>query len=168
MWCHRETGTALNALGTRGTWSRGGGVSSRCQEQQRSGLAQGPLSSIRADSAVNRGICAHLQGKGFVCGTRPGWGWGFCSQLWPQGCSVVFPEINPKPQVCLSLFHLEQFEIFFFRPELPKNTMQGRLRKQGFRDFSFCFIMIDIQYWVSLWCTIVDLIHFCTSKLSPP
>lgn len=56
----------------------------------------------------------------------------------------------------------------FFYPELPKNTMQGRLREQGFRDFSFCFIMIDIQYWVSLWCTTVDLIHFCTSKLSPP
>ena len=92
---------------------RGGSVLSRCQEQQRAGLPQGPLFSIRAISAVNRGICAHLQGKGFVCGPRPGWGWGFCSQLWPQGCSVVFPEINPKPQVCLSLFHLEQFEIFF-------------------------------------------------------
>ena len=26
---------------------------------------------------------------------------------------MVFPEINSKPQVCLSLFHLEQFEIFF-------------------------------------------------------
>ena len=41
---------------------------------------------------------------GFLGGTRPVWGWGFCSQLWPQGCSVVFPEINPKPQ---------QFENFF-------------------------------------------------------
>jgi len=64
-------------------------------------------------SAVNRGICAHLQGKGFLGGSWPGWGWGFCSWLGPQGCSVVFPEINSKPQVCLSLFHLEQVEIFF-------------------------------------------------------
>ena len=118
----------------------------------------------QADSAVNSGVCAQLQGKGFLCGTRPGWGWGFCSRLWLQGCSVVFPEINLKPQLCLSLFHLEQFKTFFFHPELPKNTMQGRLREQGFRDFSFCFIMIDIQYWVSLWCTVVDLIHFCTAK----
>ena len=124
----------------------------------------GSIVQHQADSAVNSGVCAQLQGKGFLCGARLWWGWGFCSRLWPQGCSVVFPEINSKPQVCLSLFHLEQFEIFFLHPELRKSTMQGRLRKQGFRDFSFCFIMIDTQYWVSLWCIIVDLIHFCTAK----
>ena len=32
----------------------------------------GSVSNIRADSAVSSGICAHLQGKGFLCGTQPG------------------------------------------------------------------------------------------------
>ena len=73
----------------------------------------GSIVQHQADSAVNSGVCAQLQGKGFLCGTRPKWDRGCCSPPWPQGCSVVFPEINSKPQVCLSLFHLEQFEIFF-------------------------------------------------------
>ena len=100
----------------RRTWHTGQGWQGALQV---SGAAEsrsttGSTVQHQADSAVNSGVCAQLQGKGFLCGTRPGWGWGFCSRLWPQGYSVVFPEIHSKPQVCLSLFHLEQFEIFFF------------------------------------------------------
>ena len=111
-WCHRETGTALNASGACGTWA---GVAVCCpgvrsSREQVYHRVHFPASGLKC---CDSGVCAHLQGKGFLGGTQPGRGWGFCSRLWPQGNSVVFPEINPKPQVCLSLFNLEQFEIFF-------------------------------------------------------
>ena len=159
--CHRETGTALNALGTYGTRGRGGSVLSSCQKQQRTGLAQGPLSSIRAVSAANRGVCAHLQGKRFLCGTPPGWGWGFCSQLWPQGGSVVCPEIHPKPQVCLSLFHLEQFELFFSPtqnyPRIPCREISESKDSETFPS-ALLWLIYNTE---SVYCAQFDTLLYC-------
>ena len=131
----------------RRTWHTGQGWQCAVQVSGAAESRSTPGSTVQhqADSAVNSGVCAQLQGKGFLCGTRPKWDRGCCSPPWPQGCSVVFPEINSKPQVCLSLFHLEQFEIFFSTQNYLRIPCREDSESKD-SDFSFCFIMIDIQY----------------------
>lgn len=109
-----ETGTALNALGTRGTRGQGWQCVSRIVRSSReSRSTTGSLSSIRLTVLWTVVSVLSCRGRGSCVGPNPAGTEDSVPSCWPQGCSVVFPEIDSKPQVCLSVPFRTIWNLFF-------------------------------------------------------